>query len=111
MKKTPIQQAAALLAAQSRINPTPAQQAASRENGKKGAEHGRKGGRPKSRETLKTQNPVRLEYLMGLVWTLVDHVTGETLARSESVGSLRQLARRTHRAPTPANPTTWTFKN
>lgn len=47
MKKTPIQQAAALLAAQSRINPTPAQQAASRENGKKGAEHGKKGGRPR----------------------------------------------------------------
>ena len=46
MKKTQLQQAAALLAAQSRINPTPAQQAASRENGKLGAEHGKKGGRP-----------------------------------------------------------------
>lgn len=64
MKKTPIQQAAALLAAQSRINPTPAQQAASRENGKKGAEHGRKGGRPKGHWSTTKRGKARIASYM-----------------------------------------------
>jgi hypothetical protein len=70
--------------------------------------NGAKGGRP--RKILTTTNPLKIEHDGGLMWRLEDGVTGEVFAKSERVGTLRQLASRTHRPPTPGRPDTWVIK-
>lgn len=55
--KNPFAQALARL---SRLNPTEAQKAASRKNGLLGAEHGKKGGRPKKAVPTKPKKPKKI---------------------------------------------------